>query len=277
MREIGLMTPISVRIVKNMVVEGETLGFVPVLVAGAHRLQAAKSLGWDEIPCIELEATDREVKIWEIVENLHRAELTVLERSDLSTELVRLYADDAAEVPKKLAQVGQVSGKGGRGITGGVAAAARDLGKPRATVQRDLKIGSTAPEAKEAARVAGLGDNQSALLKIAAEPTPEAQVAKVAQIVEHKRSPAAELAEREAKATRHINALYKLYNHNPGLRQWLGAKLCAIAHEIQAIRRTELAAAEDKARLGDASKPREPSPVAKLVVDNQQPDSVDTP
>jgi len=60
----------------------------------------------------------------------------------------------------------------------GVRKAARELGKPRTSIDRDLKIAAAAPEAKAAAVAAGLDDNQSALLEIAAEPTPEAQVAK---------------------------------------------------------------------------------------------------
>jgi hypothetical protein len=59
----------------------------------------------------------------------------------------------------------------------GVSAAARELGVPRQQIERSMKIESTAPEAKEAARAAGLDDNQSALLEIAAELT-AAQIAR---------------------------------------------------------------------------------------------------
>lgn len=52
-----------------------------------------------------------------------------------------------------------------------------EVGVTREEIQRASKIASIAPEAKEAARDAGLDDNQSALLKAAKAPTPEAQVA----------------------------------------------------------------------------------------------------
>jgi ParB-like chromosome segregation protein Spo0J len=200
MRQIGLQTPLSIRIVRNMVIDGEEENAVPVLIAGAHRLEAAKRLGWDTIACNVLNADDREAKIWEIVENLHRAELTPLDRADLTAELVRLFSvpaeepvaeeeapaplpDTAAAAPveEKPREVRAVS-RGGRGNTGGVRQAARELGRPETNVRQDMKIAKTAPLAKEAARAAGLEDNQRALLEIAKEPTPEAQVAKVAEI-----------------------------------------------------------------------------------------------
>lgn len=67
MREIGLQQPISV-----WAPDSETC----VLVAGYHRLEAAKRLGWEQIDCffVALDEMDRE--LWEIDENLMRAELT---------------------------------------------------------------------------------------------------------------------------------------------------------------------------------------------------------
>lgn len=62
----------------------------------------------------------------------------------------------------KPAQVAQVSG--GRGNTGGLSQAARDLGLPRDTVRRAVRISKLDPAAKEAAKASGLDDNQSALL-----------------------------------------------------------------------------------------------------------------
>jgi hypothetical protein len=65
--------------------------------------------------------------------------------------------------------------------------AARDLGLDRNEVQRAKKIADIAPEAKEAAREAGLDDNQSALLEVAKEKEPEQQVAKVEEIATKKK------------------------------------------------------------------------------------------
>jgi ParB-like chromosome segregation protein Spo0J len=60
------------------------------LVAGAHRLAAAKQLGWDNIECFILrDELDDQSRLWEIAENLHRAELTALEKSELTDEWVK--------------------------------------------------------------------------------------------------------------------------------------------------------------------------------------------
>ena len=74
---IGLQTPLTVRMQKKQV----------VLVTGWHRLSAAKRLGWDSIPCVVLIRDKTETRIWQIVENLYRAELTVLERAEHIEEL----------------------------------------------------------------------------------------------------------------------------------------------------------------------------------------------
>ena len=72
---------------------------------------------------------------------------------------------------------------------GGISEAARRLpikGKThvakRRTVERALKVASIFPEAKEAAKKAGLDQNRSKLLKVAAEKTLEAQLAKVHEL-----------------------------------------------------------------------------------------------
>lgn len=82
MGDIGLMQPISVRIVEEMEVDGELTAGVPVLVAGAHRLAAAKSLGWSHIDCIEVDDDALKAELWEIDENLMRAELTPAQQAD---------------------------------------------------------------------------------------------------------------------------------------------------------------------------------------------------
>jgi ParB/RepB/Spo0J family partition protein len=79
---IGLQTPITVRLAHAMVIDGEELDEVPVLVAGRHRLQAVKNLGHEWISVVIYGGSEIDARMWEIAENLHRAELTELERSD---------------------------------------------------------------------------------------------------------------------------------------------------------------------------------------------------
>jgi len=80
MKEIGLRTPIHVRPVEYIETpEDGPLHGALVLVAGAHRLAAAKTLGWQDIQIIELGEDEIESQLWEIDENLARSELTPAE------------------------------------------------------------------------------------------------------------------------------------------------------------------------------------------------------
>jgi len=112
--QIGLRMPISIH-------RDEERGRY-VLVAGRHRLEAARRLGWKTINALLAEGTPEERRMWEIAENLHRAELTVLERDEQIAEWVRLV--EKISSANKLAQLAPVS-KGGRGKESGIRAAAR--------------------------------------------------------------------------------------------------------------------------------------------------------
>jgi hypothetical protein len=91
--------------------------------------------------------------MWEISENLDRAELTVQQRHDQIAEWIELNGS------KKPAQVEPVS-KGGRGKVGGVNDAVRELGVERNEARRAVKIAAIEPKAKAAAKVAGLDMGQ---------------------------------------------------------------------------------------------------------------------
>ena len=52
------------------------------LIAGLHRLEAAKSIGWQSIQATEFEGDEVAVELAEIDENLMRNDLTVLEQGE---------------------------------------------------------------------------------------------------------------------------------------------------------------------------------------------------
>ena len=160
---IGLQHPITV----------QNTGTGYRLVAGRHRLEAFRSLGKERIPATVAKMSESEARMWEIAENLDRAELTALERSEQIAEYAELAKEKRASLS---AQNGQ---KAPHRPEGGDSAASRDLGITRQEVQRAAAISSIAPEAKAAAVEAGFDDNQSKLLKIAREPSPAAQLAAV--------------------------------------------------------------------------------------------------
>jgi ParB family chromosome partitioning protein len=173
--KVGLLNPIIVREVDTDF----------ILVAGLHRLEAFHHLERDTIPAFILPAstTKMEARMAEIAENLHRAELTVQERSDQVTEWINLAKEKRAAEKRVLVQVAPKP-QGGR-PEGGIREAERELGIEHTEAVRAVKIASIIPDAKEAARNAGIDDNQSKLLKVAAAPA-EQQVSAVHKIAEAK-------------------------------------------------------------------------------------------
>ncbi len=134
MKDIGLKQPVSVRLVEEMIVDGELTAGVPVLVAGAHRLAAAKSLGWSHIDCIEVEDDAITAELWELAENLHRHDLT----KDQRDEHIRRYAELLTErAAIDLQSAKQSSPKVGRPESIDTKIA-RDTGLSYATVHRAL-------------------------------------------------------------------------------------------------------------------------------------------
>ena len=75
-KTIGLQTPISVQVDRSSREERY------LLVAGLHRLEACHRLGLAHIDARIIDLDETERRLWEIAENLHRAELTALERSE---------------------------------------------------------------------------------------------------------------------------------------------------------------------------------------------------
>ncbi len=148
LKDIGLRQPISVRIVDEMLVAGELTAGVPVLVAGAHRLAAAKLLGWDRIDCLEVEDDPISAEMWELAENLHRMDLTKEQRD----EHIRRYAElleARREVQSRQNVAIESKRDDGRGHRpeGVAAQIAKDTGLSKRTVERALNP-KPAPEPK---------------------------------------------------------------------------------------------------------------------------------
>jgi ParB-like chromosome segregation protein Spo0J len=207
---VGLQTPISV----------QERGKKVRLVTGAHRLAAAKTLGWKTIPSMVLLRDTIQTRIWQIVENLYRAELTALERAELTEELRQLVRQQVGQVAtpptEKLRQLvrqqeGQVAPPGGHQPQDkGINKAAKVLGLTKEEIRRSRAIAGISPKAKDKVRKLGLDDNQLALLKIAKQPTPETQLRVIEEIVERKRAVRngdASVVAADRKTTAEINAL----------------------------------------------------------------------
>jgi ParB-like chromosome segregation protein Spo0J len=178
MARTGQRHPITVRRVGDQI----------TLVAGRHRLEGAKVLGWQDIEAEFIAVDDIDAQLWEIAENLFRAELTVLERAEHVAKYVELIALKVGQADHLVAGGKQPSDKG-------ISRAARELPialkseeARRKEIERALKVNAITPEGKAAAKAAGLDTNRSALLKVANEPTAELQVKKTNEIVAGKAS-----------------------------------------------------------------------------------------
>jgi ParB family transcriptional regulator, chromosome partitioning protein len=159
-----------------------------VLVAGRHRIEALKMLHVESVLVRLVDFDDVEARMWTISENLFRAELTISQRAEQVAEYAKLAAEKRDVQSEQVAQ-NKSKREDGRGHRheGGDSLAARDLGITREEVRRAKTIAALPEQTKQAARDAGLDDNQSALLKAARAPTAEAQIAVLAGIRERGR------------------------------------------------------------------------------------------
>lgn len=173
-REIGLRHPISVRSVDSRF----------QLIAGRHRIEAVRLNHGESIAAIIVKDDDLEARLWEIAENLHRADLTVTQRAEQITEWTKLTKEKREREREVFLRQHGAKQDAGR-PEGGARMAARELGVTEQEVRRAEKIAAIAPEAKAAAREAGLDDNQRRLLEVAALPVSE-QVAAVHALAEAK-------------------------------------------------------------------------------------------
>jgi hypothetical protein len=179
MKVLGLLAPVALRWVRKQVrlPNGLTVEGAYHLVYGHHRVAAARELGWQEIPCrtlfsstpatedpsaLNLQSSDRHAWMVEIAENLHRAELTALERSEHIAAWIKLIeenspgSDETREAPSEPSNKGSGRPKGGR------SAAAREIGISEADARRSERIAALPDEAKAEAKALGLDDNQVA-------------------------------------------------------------------------------------------------------------------
>jgi ParB-like chromosome segregation protein Spo0J len=161
--KIGLRHPITVR----------RRGDKYLLVAGRHRLEACKRLGREHVPALIVSMTNDEARLWEIAENLHRAELSKLERDEQIAEWIKI-TERLQVVSGKLRETRE-------GRPGIPASVKDDLQISEDDARRAVKVASLSEEAKDAAREAGLDDNRSALLEAASKPTVAEQVAAIHQ------------------------------------------------------------------------------------------------
>jgi len=214
MAKIGLKTPIAVR----MTSKG------PALITGHHRLEAAKLLGWRHIDCVVMKGDKIERQLWVLAENLHRADLTAVQRAESVVKWEKLI--------KRRDGGGDTQSAGRQPKDKGISQTAKDLDTTREEVRRSRQIAGISPEAKRAAKAAGLADNQSALLEIANEPE-KAQLAKVDQLSKRKRKKKRVLS---ADERNQVKSLKRAYERAQQFKEaWKDASTPARQHFVKTV------------------------------------------
>jgi hypothetical protein len=184
MAEIGLRTPISVRILDSMLIDGEDVLEVPVLVAGAHRLAAARMLveggaeEWRRLDCLLVPANDADALLWEIDENLCRAELSPAQVAEHTARRKSIWEERKAKelggqtLPTKLRKDGQRAGP--QHELGFAADTAAKTGRAKRTINLAVQRGErVAPDVLQ--RVVGTKLDTGASLDRLAKMGPEEQ------------------------------------------------------------------------------------------------------
>lgn len=169
--EIGLLNPITV----------VAAGSEYTLVAGRHRLEAARRLGWQTIPATVVDLSDADRHIAEIDENLIRNDLTDLERSEHLSARKGWYLAKHPDTAR-----GVAGGKARQGsateIISFAADAAEKMGVTERSVRQDVQIAEAIPEdVRDAIRDTPLAESKTDLLAMARLPEAE-QRAVIAQV-----------------------------------------------------------------------------------------------
>jgi ParB family chromosome partitioning protein len=176
-REIGLQSPISLRARPTLeAMPYNHNGKLYSVVAGEHRLEACRSLGWQEIPAIIVDLDDLRCQLWEIDENLARAELTELERAEHIRVRKFVYEQIHPETKNGGDHGNQHSGgkKRQNDKLSFCQDTAEKTGLDRRTVERSVhRAEAIAPEVKDAIRdipeIADKGAELDALAAVAPE------------------------------------------------------------------------------------------------------------
>lgn len=110
-----------------------------VLIAGERRLEAAKLAGLRTVPAVVREATDQQLLVWALIENLQREDLNPIE---------------AAEGYRQLVEDFELSHE----------AIAERVGKSRSAVSNTLRLLNLADEVREAVDSGGLSEGHARAL-----------------------------------------------------------------------------------------------------------------
>jgi len=146
-----------------------------VLLAGWHRLEAAKLLGWDEIKAECFDGNEIECELVEIDENLMRNDLTILEQGEHLARRQELIGYKRGGDRKSSA-----FSKAQNEPLKTTAEIAHDIGISKQTAKRRMQVArNIIPEVKDAIRNTEIADSTTQLLQLARlDPDKQIEVAR---------------------------------------------------------------------------------------------------
>jgi ParB family transcriptional regulator, chromosome partitioning protein len=189
MNSIGIQNPIHVRINNGGI----------KLIAGRHRLEAAKQIGWRRIDAIAMPDDKLDRQLWHYSENLDRTDLTSLEYAEAVAHRAKLVTEKVAR---------DTNSGGLQPNDKGNSKAAKALGTSRDDVRRSKAIDAISSKAKKAAVKVGLDDNGDALWKVAQEEKPADQIRKVHELAKPKQASKPELSNEERKQLKRLKSRF---------------------------------------------------------------------
>lgn len=143
--EVGLLNPV-------------TVDRDNTLIAGLHRLEAVKLLGWTEIECTVSSLEGLQAELAELDENFVRSDLSTVEYGELLLRRKEIYETLHPETKNGAAQAAGMNRAIGKHVSGTMpltsksftADTSEKLGVSRTTIERQIRIAKNlTPEAKE--------------------------------------------------------------------------------------------------------------------------------
>ncbi len=161
-----------------------------ILIAGLHRLEAVRLLGWTEIECTVSSLEGLQAELAEIDENFIRSDLSGLEYGDLLLRRQAVYETLHPETKAGIAQAAGMNRAVGNNVADKMSATSKSfvddtaekLGVDPRTVRRELQTAKNlTPEAKKIIRDADIKITKKDALKLS-RLTPEQQKEAASQL-----------------------------------------------------------------------------------------------
>lgn len=191
-KEVGLLNPITVS-PEKVIFNGQKIDGYQ-LVAGLHRLEACKSLGWADVPVAVLDLDEQRRIIAECDENLCGSVLTPTERATFNARRKEAYEALHPEVKSGAAQANGMNAKQGRGgqlghdVPSFADDAAEKTGQSARAIRRDAERGEKV--CKEALDILkGTKADTGTVLDLLKDMDPAAQVVAAYREVQKRQEP----------------------------------------------------------------------------------------